>query len=459
MKRLSQEMYEEHNVSRLGLISIMKTIPESFRDRWSEHTVINGVPGQISCYTAETAGGNLGVPHGWDNDVVSAVHTLYVANGCPPEGTVTTTASTLLRMIGASLNREYYARLIESISRLHNTHYELTEHWFNAKRSAYSAARFLQFSDVQFVVEPHPFLQNETQTIITITLNRWIKENIESDHLIRLNPGILQPLTSSTARAFYRLIETMRSPSGYRHGPNDTLHVDLEVLRSRARILSEDPRPSRTKRIFDPILGQLKSLHYLKAVEEIKIDRSSGYKLTFSNAVEVIDSVAVEMLVQEGVSPGQARVLAKTTNREKVKEVISYVRDRHEQGAVRNVPGLINTLLTGENATYTPTPRPKKTSTSPAATTPAHPQTAAQNPDDALDEDSTVPSKTRNALMLLKIISARLSLSDEDQAVLQAALFDGHLDLIDFNPLATSNDIKDLLTLARKRTAGGHPTH
>ena len=461
-------MYEEHNVSRLGLVSIMRTVPENHRERWSERTVINGVPGEITCYVANPNkdgpgdGRSLGVPHGWDNEVVSAVHTLYIAKGCPADGTVTTTASNLLRIIGASQNGEYYNRLMESLDRLHNTHYILTEHWFNARKSAHTAANFTQFSDVQKSLQSHPFIGDDHQTLITVTLNRFIKENIEDEHLIRLNPGILTPLPSPTARAFYRLLETMRTPTGCTHDHTDTLQVDLNVLRSRARILSDDPRASRTKRIFDPALGLLKKLGYLKNIEEITIGRTLGYNLTFGDKVDVIDAVALEMLVQEGVSPSQARIIARDVERTRIKEVIGHVRERNEQGGVRSVPGLINTLLTGENARLMPSLRPRPTSQSgatahhntppPDRSTPTRPKHPAPGTTQPADEEIKGDS-VRNALALLGVITTRLKTPETDRNLLREAVQNGSIDITDLNAYIFLPSVKNLLELTNERTA------
>lgn len=65
-------------MARLGLIGIQQRLP-STAVLWEAGTWIDGQAGSIRC----KAGEGSQVPHGIDGDLISAIITLYYANGSP----------------------------------------------------------------------------------------------------------------------------------------------------------------------------------------------------------------------------------------------------------------------------------------------------------------------------------------------------------------------------------------
>ena len=106
--------FDEANVARLGLISIQERIPEGYAS-WEEEFEVLGKPVKLACYANPNVGG---VPHGLDNEVSLALIALYLNAGSPPDGTFTTTAYQILKLMGFDTSGYYYRALKESLLRL-----------------------------------------------------------------------------------------------------------------------------------------------------------------------------------------------------------------------------------------------------------------------------------------------------------------------------------------------------
>jgi plasmid replication initiation protein len=91
-------------VARLGLISIQERIPEGYAS-WEEEFEVLGKPVKLACYANPNVGG---VPHGLDNEVSLALIALYLNAGSPPDGTFTTTAYQILKLMGFDTSGYYY---------------------------------------------------------------------------------------------------------------------------------------------------------------------------------------------------------------------------------------------------------------------------------------------------------------------------------------------------------------
>nr|WP_024119876.1 replication initiator protein A [Thermus thermophilus] len=117
--------FDEANVARLGLISIQERIPEGYAS-WEEEFEVLGKPVKLACYANPNVGG---VPHGLDNEVSLALIALYLNAGSPPDGTFTTTAYQILKLMGFDTSGYYYRALKESLLRLTTATYVLSEAW------------------------------------------------------------------------------------------------------------------------------------------------------------------------------------------------------------------------------------------------------------------------------------------------------------------------------------------
>jgi len=443
-RMLNQHLYEEHNITRLGLISIMTSIPEDLSKGWTENLSLGDVQGTITCHTAKP---ELGVPHGFDNDVVSALHTLYIMQGMPTNGKVVTTGAELLRLIGVAAVGQSYQRLLTSIRRLSSTHYELNAHWFSAKQKAFGEASFTQVSDYNFVKDPHPFLEDDYQTRIEVTLNERIRQNLDYEHLIRLDPNILAPLNSPTTRAFYRMLETMRRPPGNLLHCESTLRVELTTLRSRARILTRRGYNSDIKRIFGPALKSLNDLKYLSKIEETTQRGVVWYEFTFSDAVSVMDRVALTALMQIGVWEKQAREFAAAIPRDVILEVIRDKQERHAQGTVRDVAAIVRKTLEEDQgrsvvaartaSRQTGAPRKGATKTIDAA-----PTSRALGDGTQPRQDTTAPNGEAQALSILRGLEEQLQWSNEETELVKAGILAGKINLASITKLIIRKDTK-----------------
>lgn len=317
---------EETNVARLGLISVMKNRPADpeFDTGWTAELTIGNIPGTIKCRTQA----DLGIPHGIDNDVSTAIHTKFLKQGCPENGRVTFTLAEILEMIGINATPRTYARVMESIKRLHMTHYEIEAHWFNADRKISGSTAFTYLSNYSVVHTEHLFNPNQQQTNITVTLNDQIRSNLELQHLITLKPEYLKALAphGPTVRATYRLLQSViHDPRNITISSN-SLRLSTKDLQQLGRILTTDDRPSRIIRIFEQPLEQLKQIGYIEKFDITKGKGESYIDLQFPQIETVFSPEAFKLLTEAGVWERQAREFAGSKSIDQIEATISYTQ-------------------------------------------------------------------------------------------------------------------------------------
>lgn len=351
--------YEEHNVGRLGLLSIMSRIPAVYSRKWTSEMIVGGLPGQIRCFAGAE---DLSVPHGFDNDVSMAIHTLYILAGCPDDGKITTTSIELLRTIGLEHKPHYRRSLEESLRRLHYAHYEIEAHWFSAKRKKRGATHFTYLSNFALIEDQDPDNDSKTEFALSVTLNEHVRNNLTLQHLITLRPDVLNQLGrySPTTRAVYRMLEALR------HDPSDvtrshqTLHLNMADLASLGRVLAEDQRGSRVLRFFEPSLLALQNIGYLKKCDVTGRGSNMRLDLEFTTVLTACDAHAYALLIEHGVWENKARELASQHSFERVQSVVDHVEG--QQNKVRSKASYLVKVLDnhsgGTGAIFTPPVRP-----------------------------------------------------------------------------------------------------
>ena len=315
---------EETNVARLGLISVMTTRPTDFDTGWTAELTIGNIPGRIKCRTQT----EFGVPHGIDNDVSTAIHTEYLLQGCPEDGKVTFTLARILELIGITPTPKAYSRVMESIKRLHMTHYEIEAHWFNADRKISGSTAFTYLSNYSILHTEHMFNPKQQQTNITVILNDQIRSNLALQHLITLKPEILAFLApyGPTVRATYRLLQSVIHDPRNITVSNTSLRLSTLDLQQLGRILTTDDRPSRIIRFFEQPLQQLQNIGYIDKFDITKGRGESYIDLQFPQIQTVFSAEAFAQLTQAGVWAGPAREFAASKPLEQIQATIDHVK-------------------------------------------------------------------------------------------------------------------------------------
>lgn len=361
MQRYSYSLSEETNVARLGLISVMTTRPTEFDNGWVDELTIGNIPGRIKCRTQS----EFGVPHGTDNDVSAAIHTMYILQGCPANGKVTFTLADILEMIRITPSQKAYARILESIKRLHLTHYEIEAHWFNADRKISGSTAFNYLSNYSMLTVDHPINPNQKQANFTVTLNDHVRSNLELRHIVNLQPEILKNLApyGPTIRATYRLLQSVihdpRNITIYQ----DKLRLSTSELKNLGRILTSDDRPSRILRFFKPPFEQLQSIGYITSIDISKGKHEWFVDIQFPQIQTVFSAEAYALLINASVWKETARELAASKSVDQIKATIEKVKN---DPSVKNQGAMIAMLLRNDaidtkHTTISVPSKPRKT--------------------------------------------------------------------------------------------------
>ena len=252
--------FDEANVGRLGLISIMSRIQEGAY-RWDvEFMLEDGRPARIVCVGTPEFGG---YPHGLDNDVSSALINLYIEAGAPEDGWFHATAHRVLTRAGLQTTGRYYSLLYASLNRLRATTYYLTDSWFDTRRNnittSFNYLERLEYSTVQ------DDLTLSSASLLRLRLAPEITASIRARYLRPLDDGILAKLSGPPSRALYRLLEGQRTDP---LGDGEVLTQFTVSLRDWAQACKiMEVKPTRIRRNLQQPHKDLIALGYLDSVD------------------------------------------------------------------------------------------------------------------------------------------------------------------------------------------------
>lgn len=254
----SMQRLTEANVARLGLISIQERIPAEF-NRWEVEFEVDGRIGQLSCFSPSEYGG---VPHGLDGDVANALIDLFIEQGSPDDGVVTTTASHLLLRAGLHNNGHYHRVLTESLRRLKQATYTMSHAWRDHEQQRWTSGTFSY-------VLAYEVTSSERDTItegavLSVTLARQIAKSIRAKYVKPLDYVFLTSLERPLTRALYRLLDAKR------YDPQDltrslaSYQVNLMEWAAECKIV--DQRTDKIRRTLEGAHEELKERGYLQDV-------------------------------------------------------------------------------------------------------------------------------------------------------------------------------------------------
>lgn len=305
---------DEANVARLGLISIQERIPEGYAS-WEEELEVLGKPVKLACYANPNVGG---VPHGLDNEVSLALIALYLNAGSPPDGTFTTTAYQILKLMGFDTSGYYYRALKESLLRLTTATYVLSEAWRADGR--WQSVTFRYIDKLEFTSGKEGKL--DRSSIIRITLAKEIVRSLQSRYAKPIDIEFMASLKRPLSRALYRLLDAQRlSPE--REEPLGRLEVRLMEWAAACKIVHK--RPDKVRRTLEPAHQELLERRYLKSVEYVGRGQNQAIVYVFGEeAGGIPDAEAVNLLVAEGLSFTSAYSLAR-------RYPLAHIRERLER--------------------------------------------------------------------------------------------------------------------------------
>ena len=269
--------FDEANVGRLGLISIMSRIQEGAY-RWDVDFLLeDGRPARIVCVGTPEFGG---YPHGLDNDISSALINLYIEAGAPEDGWFHATAHRVLTRAGLQTTGRYYGLLFTSLNRLRATTYYLTDSWFDTRRNnittSFNYLERLEYSTVQDNVTL------SSGSLLRLRLAPEITASIRARYLRPLDDVILSKLSGPPSRALYRLLEGQRIDP---LGESDVLKQFTVSLRDWAQACKiMEMKPTRIRRNLEQPHKDLLALGYLASVEYGGPSRNQTITYRFTGA-------------------------------------------------------------------------------------------------------------------------------------------------------------------------------
>ncbi|GGM18197.1 replication initiator protein A [Deinococcus aerophilus] len=302
----SAQRLTEANVARLGLISIQERIPSDFT-RWEVEFEVDGRLGQLSCFSPSEYGG---VPHGLDGDVANALIDIFIEQGSPDSGVVTTTASQLLLRAGLHNNGHYHRILTESLRRLKQATYTMSHAWRDHEQRRWTSGTFSY-------VLAYEVTSSERDTVtagamLSVTLAGQIVKSIRAKYVKPLDYGFLTSLERPLTRALYRLLDAKR------YDPQDlsrslvSYQVNLLEWASECKIV--DRRTDKIRRTLEGAHEELKDRGYLKDILIEGRGRKQTLTYVFGAPAQDLaqDSELVAILVTHRVARPVARKLVET---------------------------------------------------------------------------------------------------------------------------------------------------
>lgn len=246
----------EANVARLGLISIQERIPADFT-RWKYEFEVDGQSGEITCFSPSEYGG---VPHGLDGDIANALIDIYIEQGMPDTGVITTTGGQILSRAGLHNNGHYHTALTESLARLRQATYTMTHAWRDHEQSRWTSGTFSYISAFEYTTNQKNILNGTA--VLSVTLASQIARSIRSKYVKPLDYGFLATLERPLTRALYRLLDAKRYDPDDLSRTINSYTVNLLEWANECKIV--DLRTDKIRRTLDGAHQELREKGYLQ---------------------------------------------------------------------------------------------------------------------------------------------------------------------------------------------------
>ncbi len=336
--------FEECNVAGLSLISSQKYLPLTLTNWDRVISAPNARVYNVRCITMP----QTGLPRGLDGDIWVCLINLYIEQRCPPDGVITTTPYAILKALGLSASKTYYAVLFDSLMRLKRAEYRVTEGWFEQREQRFVTAVFNLVNDYMY---DQGARGPDQRSVLRVELSKRVTRSIRDGYLKPLDMDLYCRLDHSGARTLYRVLDAHRVAAEARRAAQPfTLTIGLMEWACTCGYVDERP---------DNILRMLKKAHstlirhgYLKDVTTTGIGRKTQLTYTFARTdvaappaeredpptrQEHIDAV-VRFGVGQNVAPMVARALGGD-----VHAAIAYIEyaRRTQVNSIRNPPGML----------------------------------------------------------------------------------------------------------------------
>lgn len=268
--------FDEANVARLGLISIQERIPSDYTS-WVIEREIDGRTRRLECVAPAEFGG---VPHGLDGDIANAIIDLFIEQGAPASGEVSTTAYKLLRRAGLSDDGRHYQRLNQSLFRLRGATYTMRDSWYEADKKRFGTTAFSYLESFETISDDEEQLLGGSA--LRIRVAKALVRSVRANYLKPLDLDFLRALRRPLARNLYRLLDARRLDPEDLSRRADVYAVGLLEWALECKIV--DKTPDKIRRTLEGAHEELLERGYLAQV--VYAGRGQKQTLTYVFAPE-----------------------------------------------------------------------------------------------------------------------------------------------------------------------------
>ncbi|MFC4637869.1 replication initiator protein A [Deinococcus hohokamensis] len=298
---------DDLNVSRLNLIVALDKVDSQ---QWSVEGHLEDRVFRITC----KAGVDNLVPHGLDNDVSAALVNLYIAQGCPEDGAILTSATELLTMCGWSINGYYYAALNASLDRLSSAKYTISGGWRDHPNRRWTHASFHFIERLEFSTPDKEVRLFDTRTILKVTLAQDIRASVNSGYVKPLDTDFMVKLNRPRTRALYRILDAARYDINNPDVPLAFIERNVLEWGDQCKINTNGRAWQVVKTLAAPH-DELIKRGYLREVTYSGRGKDQRIRYDFVQDYVPVDPVVSRRLSENGITTGVARKLMKDHDR------------------------------------------------------------------------------------------------------------------------------------------------
>ncbi|UQN10239.1 replication initiator protein A [Deinococcus sp. QL22] len=336
----------ERNLLQLGLVLAVQNVQPD-RTSFKREIVSDSIFGMTTSISCQMNNGYT-VPHGVDNDVIAAFITLFTEQGMPESGAVISTGYRLLSLVGLSDGGQNYKILAESLLRMQNAKYKITQGWFNPnqkKRGRGGEVTFHLLADVGkagLLDGDSVILDGDTQ--IRIQLPYTLIDTIRSGYTRSFDIELYQSLGSILSRSLYRILEEVRN---FEDMKQPVQAVKLPIYSWAEFLGYENMNVAGIKRNLSKAHDDLKARGFLKEVVYEGRGKACEIEYVFNPLrLPAPPADLVAMLTKRGFGLARARTLAAEFGRTRIEDAVTRFEYALARGTkVRGFPAMLTTIL------------------------------------------------------------------------------------------------------------------
>ena len=295
-----------------------------------------GRPIKITCVGVA----DIGLTRGSDNDFLVALINIYIDNGCPEDGVVVTSAYALLKAAGRRTGGQYYLSLSQSLERMLNTTFNITDGWFDVGKGRYKTASFRIIDNLTRTHgEPEEGqIILDRKSALRIRLNEEITRSIKSGYIKQLDMEVYHGLRSVGSRALYRHLDVYLHEAEQR-GEQKTLQISFELTRLAGNCGLIGKRTDHLRSTIEAMCQPLVEIGYLQRVDYTGRGAKTKVHFTYNNSRRALKEAFplatlndVELLVSKEVNVRVAWWASHTLGRSAIDVAIERVDDQIRKG-------------------------------------------------------------------------------------------------------------------------------